>query len=91
MAILVQVPAALRQECGGAGEFSLAADSVRSALDEIERRFPGLYRSVCNETGRVRQHVNLFVNDSFVLKTDGLETPLRDGDVLFIMPAVSGG
>jgi molybdopterin converting factor small subunit len=46
---------------------------------------------VCDETGAVRRHVNLFVNDSFLSKRDGLDTPLASGDILTIMPAVSGG
>ena len=52
---------------------------------------PSLYRSVCDETGAVRRHVNLFVNTSHVRDREGLDTALAPGDVVTILPAVSGG
>jgi len=64
---------------------------VRAALEELERRHPALYRSVCDETGAVRRHVNLFVNARHMRERDGLDTPLKAGDVLTILAAVSGG
>jgi MoaD family protein len=91
MPITIHLPAALRDCCAGASELSLSALSVRAALQQLERNHPALYRSVCDETGRVRRHVNLFVNYSHVRDRDGLETALAPGDVLTIMPAVSGG
>jgi len=89
--ISVYVPGMLRSDCGGASELSIDAASVREALAEIERRYPNLYRSVCDETGAVRRHVGLFVNTSHIRDCDGLDTPLAPGDVVTILPAVSGG
>ena len=91
MSITIHVPGLLRDYCDGALEFSLSASSVRDALGHIERRYPALYRCVCDETGAVRRHVNLFVNESDMRILDGLETPLTPGDVVMILPAVSGG
>lgn len=91
MTILVQIPPVLRYECGGARELVVAAATVRGALEQLKRDYPDLYRNVCDETGAVRRHVNLFVNNSFLHQRNGLETPLVSGDVLHIMPAVSGG
>ena len=62
-----------------------------TALDQLEDRHPALHRSVCHETGAVRRHVNLFVNKSHVRDRDGLDTALAPGDVLTILPTVSGG
>jgi sulfur-carrier protein len=91
MTITIHVPAALRACCRGASELSLSAPSVRAALEQIERSHPSLYRSVCDETGAVRRHVNLFVNAAHVRDRQGLDTALVAGDVLTILPAVSGG
>jgi molybdopterin converting factor small subunit len=91
MTITIHVPAALRACCQGAAELFLSAASVRAALEELERSQPVLYRSVCDETGRVRRHVNLFVNRSHVRDLQGLDTALVAGDVVTILPAVSGG
>lgn len=91
MTIAIRVPSELRHYCDGARELRLAAPSVRAALQELELRHPALYRSVCDETGTVRRHVGLFVNASHVRVLEGLDTALAPGDVLTILPAVSGG
>ena len=69
----------------------MSASNVRAALEEIARRHPPLYRSICDETGAVRRHINLFVNASHVRDRDGLDTAFAPGDELTILPAVSGG
>jgi molybdopterin converting factor small subunit len=91
MIVTIHVPGPLRAYCDGASRLSLAAASVRSALEEIERRYPALHRSVLDETGAVRRHVNLFVNTTHIRDREGLDTALAPGDVLTILPAVSGG
>lgn len=85
------VPGLLRDCCGGAAELPTSAASVRRALEQMEAEFPALYRSVCDETGRVRRHVNLFVNADDIRDLDGLDSALAAGDVLTILPAISGG
>jgi sulfur-carrier protein len=69
----------------------VAAASVRGVLAELERRHGALYRSVCDETGAVRRHVNVFVNAAHIRDRGGLDTPLAAGDVVTLLPAVSGG
>lgn len=91
MSIKVFVPAPLRPYSGGAAELGLSAANVRAALEELERTHPSLYRNVCDETGAVRRHINLFVNTAHVRDREGLDTALVPGDVLTILPAVSGG
>jgi molybdopterin synthase sulfur carrier subunit len=89
--IKVQVPGPLRDTCGGARELTLSAPTVRAALETIEQRHPALYRSICDETGAVRRHVNLFVDTINVRDREGLDTALQPGDVVTVLPAVSGG
>lgn len=89
--ITVRVPMPLRATCGGASELPLSAPTVRAALQELERSHPALHRSVCDETGAVRRHINVFVNTSHVRDRGGLDAPLAPGDVVIILPAVSGG
>ena len=91
MTVTILVPSPLRRYCGGERELPIAAGTVREALAELERRHPTLYTNVCDETGAVRRHVNLFVSTSHIRDLDGLDTPLADGDALEILPAVSGG
>ena len=89
--IRIDVSGALRAFCGGAPELMLPASSVRALLAEIEERHPSLYSGICDETGKVRRHVNVFVNTSHIRDREGLDTPLVPGDVVTILPAVSGG
>ena len=90
-AVTIHVPVALRKYCDGSSELSLSAPSVRAALDEIARNHPSLHRNLCDETGMVRRHLNVFVNTSHVRDRDGLDTALAPGDVVTILAAVSGG
>lgn len=91
MTVTIRVPPMLRAYCGGLREISLPAATVRTALEELDRSHPALYRSVCDETGRVRRHVNIFVNKSNIRDLAALETSLSPGDIISILPAVSGG
>jgi molybdopterin converting factor small subunit len=89
--VTMHVPGPLRTYCGGAAELCLSALTVRAALEQIEQSHPSLYRCVCDETGAVRRHVNVFVNASHMRDREGLDTTLANGDVITILPAVSGG
>ena len=91
MSIAIHIPGALRDRCGGAAELSLSAATVHGVLEQLERGHPALHRAICDETGTVRRHINLFVNTSHVRDREGLDTELVPGDVVTILPAVSGG
>jgi MoaD family protein len=89
--VTVHVPAPLRSCTRGVSQLVLSAQSVRAVMDQIERSHPSLHRSVCDETGKVRRHVNLFVNNANIRDRQGLDTALAPGDVVTILPNVSGG
>lgn len=91
-AITIHVPGPLRTYCAGAAELSLSARNIRDALQDLERNRFALYRNLCDETGRVRQHLNVFVNaDNVRDLPNGVDTTLEPGDVVTFLPAVSGG
>ena len=89
--ITVHIPTPLRSCCAGTPTLTLSATTLRGVLDELEHRHPVLHRSICDETGAVRRHINLFVNSLHMRDCNGLDTPLRPGDEVTIMTAVSGG
>lgn len=91
MSVTIHVPGTLRQYCDDSLELSVPATSLRDALEQLEQRYPALHRCVCHETGAVRRHVNLFVNEDEMRTLNGLDTPLAPGDAVMILPAVSGG
>jgi molybdopterin converting factor small subunit len=91
LAVELFVPEMLRQYCGKARTLEMTGPTVRAVLAEIERDYPALYVNVCDETGAVRRHINIFVNDEHMRDIAGLESPLGAGDTMTILPAVSGG
>lgn len=92
MSVIVRMATTLQAYCG-LQEVCTTADSVEGALQQLKEIHPRLYSSICDETGSVRRHINLFVNSELVLVhgNGGLKTALRSGDVLTIWTAVSGG
>ena len=89
--IKIHVPGPLRAYCAGAAQLSISAHTVRAALEDLERSQSALYRNICDETGAVRRHLNVFVNSDNIRDLDGVDTALTPGDVVTFLPAVSGG
>jgi len=89
--VTILIPGPLRTYCGNAAQLPLEAPSVRDALDQLERVYPALHRNIRDETGAVRRHINVFVNHDNVRDMRGQDTALAHGDVVTILPAVSGG
>jgi len=89
--ITIHVPGPLRTYCAGAAQLSISAHTVRAALEDLQRSQSVLYRKICDETGTVRRHLNVFVNSDNVRDLNGVDTTLTPGDVVTILPAVSGG
>jgi sulfur-carrier protein len=91
MSVKVRVPTPLRAVTGGLADVEAGASSVAACIEELETRFPGFSDRVLEETGEVRRFVNLFVNGEDIRFLSGLETSLKAGDELSIVPAMAGG
>ncbi len=89
--VTVHVPHPLRKYCRGATRFAIAAETVERALDVLEGEHEALYRNLCDETGALRRHLNVFINADNIRDLDGIDTTLKPGDDVTIVPAVSGG
>ncbi len=89
--ITIHVPGPLRPYCAGASRLSVPAATVRGALAHLERNEAALYRNLCDETGTLRRHLNVFVNSENIRDLQGIHTVLEAGDVVTFLPAVSGG
>lgn len=93
MAIEVVIPRALHPFANGSGTLVLDDDvgTVADAMSVIGRRWPGILDRVMTEQRQVREHVNVFVGVDNIRWSDGLATPVDDGDTITIVAAVSGG
>jgi molybdopterin converting factor small subunit len=90
-AVEFRIPGLLTQYSGGARTLQVSGVTVGAALEELRRRYPALHVNICDETGAVRRHIGVFVNEDHIRDLNGLDTPLAPGDAVTIMPAVSGG
>lgn len=91
MDITLNLPRILQQYCHGQPELRLRGATVRAVLEALQHEYPALYRCICNETGTVRPHINLFLNNDLLHRRNGLDTRLEAGHVLSVFQAVSGG
>ena len=91
MGVTLILPPQLRNLSGGRAEIDVNADDVASALIAIDKKFPGIEVSVRNELGEPRKHILIYVNDEEIRLLQGMNTPVRDGDRVFIIAALSGG
>jgi molybdopterin synthase sulfur carrier subunit len=89
--VTIHLTAPLRPYAGGAARLEIAAPTVRAALEVLESRQSALHRNICDETGALRPHLNVFVNAENIRDRRGLDTTLAAGDVVTFLPAVSGG
>src|SRR5436309_15555858 len=87
--VQVKVPTPLRKYTGGAGGVEAQGATVAALVDDLERRYPGLKERICDESGQVRRFVNIFVNGEDIRFLKHLETPLKAGDELSIVPAIA--
>jgi sulfur-carrier protein len=93
-AVVVRVPAALRQATAGRATVEVEAGDapdVRALLDHLRAVLPDLERRVRDEQGALRRHVNVFVGTTNIRDLDDQATRLTGGDEVAILPAVSGG
>jgi molybdopterin/thiamine biosynthesis adenylyltransferase/rhodanese-related sulfurtransferase/molybdopterin converting factor small subunit len=89
--VIVRVPTPLRPYAGGAAELSVEGQTVAAVLSALAEEYDGLVQRVLSPEGGVRRFVNIFVGNDNISLGEGLATPLRQGDVISIIPAVAGG
>lgn len=87
----IRIPTPLRTFTGGADEVEVEGATVGQLLRSLGERHQGLVQRVMDAEGGVRPFVNIYVGSKNIRNLDGLDTPVGDGDVLSIVPAVAGG
>jgi molybdopterin converting factor small subunit len=90
VSISVRIPPTLRAEVGGERQVSASGDTVRAVIDDLVARFPGLAGQLV-EDGDVAPFVNVYLEGEDVRTLDGLETEVRPGSTVILLPAMAGG
>ena len=91
MAVTIRIPTPLRKFTDGKSEVDVEGGTVREIFDDVENRHGGLKDKIFDDAGEVRRFINVFVNGEDVRHAEGLDTPVKDGDELSVVPAIAGG
>lgn len=90
MAVKVHIPAPMRQHTEGQATVESAGANVLDVLKNVGGKHPGIVDRIF-DNGQVRRFVNIYLNDEDVRYLDNMQTAVKDGDELSIIPAVAGG
>jgi molybdopterin converting factor small subunit len=90
MAVTVRIPTPLRTLTGGEEQVSIDGSTVAQVIENLEKGHPGIRDRLLDDKG-VRRFVNIYVGDEDIRFLDGLETALKGGEEISIVPAIAGG
>ena len=91
MSVLVRIPTPLQKLVGDQAEVSLDAASLREAVTKLAEKNAEFKTRLLDDSGELRRFVNVYVNEEDVRFLQKLDTPLKDGDEVSIVPAIAGG
>lgn len=89
--VTIRVTAILQKLTGGQKSVEAKGGTVGLLLEDIESRYPGFKAQMYGDDGKLHRFVNVYLNDEDIRYTGGLETAVKEGDVLDILPALAGG
>ena len=90
MPIKVRIPTPL-QKLTGQGEVQVQPGNIKDMIAQLEKNFPGMKDRICDESGKIRRFVNVYLNEEDIRFLNQEETQLKDGDEISIVPAIAGG
>jgi sulfur-carrier protein adenylyltransferase/sulfurtransferase len=91
MAVTIIIPTALRQYAGGSSELAVEVGTIGEALDSLTTRYTELRKHLYSDQNVLRSFVNIYLNDEDIRHAQRLETPVKDGDTVMIVPSIAGG
>jgi molybdopterin synthase sulfur carrier subunit len=91
MAVQVRIPTPLRKFTDGQDTVDASGESMGAIIEDLEQKHPGLKDRICEADGSVRRFVNLYVNGDDIRFLENLESAVKDGDEVSIVPAIAGG
>ena len=91
MAVDVRLPTLLRAQAGGRSSVTVDGSTIGDVLRELVAEYPAMAGQLLNEDGTLHKFVNVYVNDDDVRYLSALDTPVKEGDEVSLLPAVAGG
>jgi sulfur-carrier protein adenylyltransferase/sulfurtransferase len=87
----ISIPTALRQQVGGEATVSVQGENIGEALSSLTAQFPELKKHLFDANGKLRNFVNIYVNDEDIRYQQAEETPIKESDEISIIPSIAGG
>ncbi len=91
MPVRVRVPTPLRRFTAGEGEVPAEGASIKAVIEDLEKRHPGMRERLLDDKGELRRFVNIDLNGDDIRFLDQLNSKVKDGDDISIVPAIAGG
>lgn len=88
---ILRVPTLLKYYLNGQTEVSVSGQTVAETLTSLTQQYPAIQTHLFDSSGKIRRHINLFLNADNIRDLNGLETPVSDNDVIKVLPSVTGG
>lgn len=86
--VMLRLPSTLSAYSGGRSQIALRAATLEELFAALERDYPVIWQHLCNQQGRVRSHVRMFVNNELITGLDDLNIALKPGQEVIVLPAV---
>ena len=91
MAVTVRLPGTLSAAVGGTPKIQATGTTLADVFGDVDRRHPGFSGLVLDAGGAIRSYINVYVGDTDVRISGGLQTVVPDGSEIMVIPAMSGG
>ena len=87
----VRFPTVMKYYVNNQTEFSIAASTVQSLIDQVIEQYPSVKFHLLDSEGRLRRHFNVFINGVHIRELNGMDTPLKEDDKVILMASAAGG
>jgi molybdopterin converting factor small subunit len=91
MSVTIEIPTAFRRFTDGAPKVDCTGATIAEALNQLTARFPDLSRHVRDDSGQIRQFLNVYLNEEDIRFLGGESCTLKEGDRVLLVPSIAGG
>lgn len=91
MAVKVRIPTPLQKLTNQQAEIAVQATNIHTLIEALEKSYPGFKDRICDEQGKIRRFVNIYLNEEDIRFLNQEQTAVKDGDEISIVPAIAGG
>ena len=85
------LPALMKYYVNDLSEVQITGSTVSQAINDLTSQYPAIKPHIIDDQGRLRRHVNLFINKENINNLNGLDTSIEESDIIILMPSITGG